>query len=202
MQFSKLLALVCCCMGLTACYMSTTYERIEAPGAVYFKDICRGTVGPPSTVYYPFHGIYISLNYSFATFGLHIPEGMTVQLMDNAISVNGYAKSGPVQATIHFKAFPRGATGNDDPLEFAVYPPFTSSDTLGPFEGRSAGGHYVYYAFMGADEIRPNRMVSPPFGLTEGTIELPAMIINGQQYGPQTLPFKQAKHSEISPINC
>jgi hypothetical protein len=74
---------------LTACFpMSWTYERIEAPDAKYFKSVCRGTVGPPSTVYYPFHGIYISLDYRFTSFGLHIPEGMTVQLNDNTITVN------------------------------------------------------------------------------------------------------------------
>jgi hypothetical protein len=90
--------------------MSTTYEHIDAPGAVYFKNICRGTVGPPSTVYYPFHGIYISLDYTFTTFGLRIPEGMTVQLIDNKITVSGVGNTGPVQATIHFKAWGRAAT--------------------------------------------------------------------------------------------
>jgi hypothetical protein len=182
--------------------MSTTYEHIDAPGAMYFKNTCRGTVGPPSTVYYPFHGIYISVNFDSTTFGLHIPEGMTVQLSDNTITVNGVGKSGPVQTTVHFKAYPRGAAGNNDPVEFAVSAPYTSPDNLGPFEGRSVGGRYVYYLFMGADDNRPNRLISPPFDLTEGTIELPAMTINGQHYGPQTLPFKQMKFSEISPINC
>jgi hypothetical protein len=182
--------------------MSSTYERIDAPDARYFKNICRGTVGPPSTVYYPFHGIYISLNYTFTTFGLHIPEGMTVQLSDNIIKVNGMSKSGPVQTTVHFKTYPRGAAGNNDPPDFAVSAPYTAADTLGPLEGRSAGGRYVYYLFMGADQNRPNRLISPPFDLTEGTIELPAMIINGQRYEPQILPFKQTQYSEISPINC
>jgi len=188
---------------LTACVpMSSTYERIEAPGAVYFKNICRGTVGPPSTAYYPFHGIYLSLNYTFTTFGLHIPEGMTVQFTDNKITVNGVGKSGPVQTTIHFKAYPPGAGGNNDPPEFAVSAPYASADALRPFEGRSVGTRYVYYLFMGADDSRPNRLISPPFDLTEGTIELPAMIINGQRYESQILPFRQAKYSEISPVNC
>lgn len=192
-------ALVLMSILLTACVpMSTTYERIDAPDASYFKSICRGTVGPPSTVYYPFHGIYISLDYRFTTFGLHIPEGMTVQLTDNKITVNGAGKS----TTIHFKAYPRGAGGNGDPVDFAVSAHYTSPDALGPFEGRSVGNRYVYYLFMGADENRPNRLMSPPFGLTEGTIELPAITINGQRYEPQILPFKQTKYFEISPVNC
>ena len=197
------ISLLFCSTLLTACFpTSTTYERIDAPDAKYYKSICRGTVGPPSTVYYPFHGIYISLDYRFTTFGLHIPEGMTVQLTDNKITVNGAGKSGSVQATVHFKAYPRGAGGNGDPVDFALSAPYTSPDTLGPFEGRSVGSRHIYYLFMGADDNRPNRLISPPFGLTEGTIELPAMIINGQHYGPQTLPFKQTKYSEISPVNC
>jgi len=188
---------------LTACVpMSSTYEHIDVPGAVYFKNICRGTVGPPSTVYYPFHSIYISVNFDSTTFGLHIPEGMTVQLNDSTITVKGLSHSGPVQMAVHFKAYPRGAGGNSDPPEFAVSAPYTSADTLGPFEGRSVGNRYVYYLFMGTDDNRPNRTISPPFDLTEGTIELPAMIVNGQHYGPQTLPFKQTKYSEISPVNC
>jgi hypothetical protein len=188
---------------LTGCVpMSSTYERIDAPDAKYFKSICRATVGPPSTVYYPYHGIYISLNFSSTRFGLHIPEGMTVQLDDNAIKVYGVSKSGPIQKTVHFKAFPQGAGGNDDPPQFAVRAPYTSPGTLGPFEGRSVGDRYVYYFFMGVDDDQPNRMVSLPFDLTEGTIELPAMTINGQHFEPQILPFKQTKYSEISPINC
>src|SRR5882757_2616090 len=188
---------------LTACVpMSTTYERIDAPDAVRFKSICRGTVGPPSTIYYPYHGIYISLNFSSTRFGLHIPEGMTVQLDDNTIKVNAVSMAEPVQKTVHFKAFPQGAGGNDDPPEFSVRAPFTSPDSLGPFEGRSVGNHYVYYFFMGVNDDHPDRMVSLPFDLTEGTIQLPAMTINGQRYEPQILPFKQTKFFEISPFNC
>ena len=182
--------------------MSTVYEHIDAPGAVYFKDICRGTIGPPSTVYYPFHGIYISLNYTFTTFGLHIPEGMTVQLADNAIKVSGISSSGPAQTVIHFKAHPRGAAGNNDPVEFSVSAPDIAPDYLGPFEGRSVGNRYVYYLFLGTDDDRYSHLKSPPFHLTEGTIELPAMIINGIRYDSQILSFKQTKYFEISPVNC
>jgi len=52
------------------------------------------------------------------------------------------------------------------------------------------------------DDDRPNRTVSLPFDLTEGTIEVPAMTINGQRYERQILPFKQTKFFEISPVNC
>ena len=75
--------------------------------------------------------------------GLHIPEGMTVQLTDNKITVNGVGKSGPVQTTVHFKAYPRGSGGDNDPPDFALSATYTSADTLGLFEGRSVGGRYV-----------------------------------------------------------
>jgi hypothetical protein len=188
---------------LTACFpMSWTYERIEAPDAKYFKSVCRGTVGPPSTVYFPYHGIYISLNFDYTTFGLHIPEGMTVLLNDNTVKVDGVSKSGPVQKTVHIKVFRQGAAGAIDPPEFSVSAPYTSPDSLGPFEGRSVGNRYVYYLFMGVNDERPDRTVSLPIDLTEGSIELPAMTINGQRYDAQILPFRQTKYFEISPVNC
>jgi hypothetical protein len=39
---------------------------------------------------------------------------------------------GPVQTTVHFKAYPRGARGNNDPPDFALSATYTSADTLGP----------------------------------------------------------------------
>jgi hypothetical protein len=127
---------------------------------------------------------------------------MTVQLTDNKITVNGVGKCGTAQLTIHFKAYPRGAAGNNDPPDFALSATYTSADTLSPFEGQSVGGRYVYYLFIGADDNRPNRLISPPFDLTEGTMELPAMTINGQRYERQTLPLKLTSYFEISPVNC
>jgi hypothetical protein len=191
------------CLTASACVpMSSTYERIDASDAVHIKNVCRGTVGPPSTVYYPYHGIYISLDFSSTQFGLHIPEGMTVQLNDNTIKIDGVSQSGHLEQSVHIKRFKQGAAGNNDPPQFGVTAPYTSPDDLGPFEGRSVGNRYVYYFFMGVDEILPNRTVSLPFDLLYGTIELPAMTINAQRYERQTLPFKQTSYFEISPVNC
>jgi hypothetical protein len=203
---NRLLGFMLALIGIaitSACVpMSSTYERIDAPDAIRYKNICRGSIGPPSTVYYPFHGIYISLNFSSTTLGLHIPEGMTASLADNTIKIEGESKSGHVQKIVHFKAFKPGAAGNNDPPDFSVTAPYTSPDYLGPLEGRSVGNRYVYYFFMGVDEVHANRMVSLPFDLIEGTIELPAININGERYDPQDLTFKQTKYFEISPINC
>lgn len=197
------LALGSCCLVISACVpVSTTYERIDVPNAVYFKSACRGTVGPPSTVYYPFNGVYISVNFDSTTFGLHIPEGMTVQLNDDTIKIDGTAKSGQVQKTVHIKAFKQGAAGNNDPPELGFAGPYTSPDNLGPFTGGSSGKRYVYYFFMGVDDDHPNRTVALPFDLLDGTIELPSLTINGRRYEPQVLHFKQTGYFEISPINC
>jgi hypothetical protein len=138
-----MLALIGSTIACACVPMSSTYERIDAPDAVRFKNICRGSVGPPSTVYYPFHGIYISLNFSSTMLGLHIPEGMTAKLTDNTIKVEGESKSGHVQKIVHFKAFRPGAAGYNDPPEFSVPAPYTSADDLGPFEGRSIGNRYL-----------------------------------------------------------
>ena len=197
-----MLALIGSVIASACVPMSTTYERIDAPDGVRFKNICHGSFGPPSTVYYPFHGIYISLNFTFTMLGLHIPEGMTAKLTDNTIKIEGESKSGHVQKIVHFKAFIPGAAGNNDPPEFSVTAPYTSADNLGPFEGRSVGNRYIYYFFMGVDEDHPNRTVSLPFDLIEGTIVLPAIIINGQRYEPQSLTFKQTKYFGISSVNC
>jgi hypothetical protein len=191
------------CSAVVACVpLSGTYERVDAPDAVYFKSLCRGRFGPPSTVYFPFHGIYISFNFDYTTFGLHIPDGMTAQLSDNTIRMDGISKSGPIQRTVHFKAFPLDAIRNNYPLEFAVRAPYTSPDNLGPLEGRSVGDHYVYYMFMGVDDEQPDRWISLPIDLIEGTIELPAMTIDGKRFERQLLPFKQATYSGSGPIEC
>ncbi len=192
------------CFTASACVPAwSTYERINAPDAVRYKSACSGTVGPPSIVYYPYHGIYISLDFSSTTFGLHIPEGMTVKLNDNTIKIDGISKSGQVQKTVHFKAFKQGATGSENlPEVHGLAAPYISPDDLGPFEGRSVGNRYVYYFFLGVNDNNPNRLVSLPFDLLEGTIELPSLTINGQRFEPQSLPFKQTSYFEIMPVNC
>ena len=183
--------------------MASTYERIDAPDAARFKAVCRGTVGPPSTVYYPFHGIFISLNFSSTEFGLHIPEGVTAQLNGDKIQIVGFSNSGQVKQTVRIKAFKQGSSGTGDPPEFlALADPYTSPDDLGPFLGSSIGNRYVYHFFMGVDEDHAGRTVSLPFDLLYGTIELPSMTINGQRYEPQILTFKQTNYFEMSSINC
>ena len=190
------------CFVLSACFpMSSTYEHIDAPGSAYFKSICRGTIGPPSTVYYPFNGIYVSLNFSSTTFGLHIPDGMVVQLNGDVIKVTGATSSGEVQKAVHIKAVKPGASGNNDPIEFGFPGAYTSADNLGPFTGASSGTRFIYYLFMGVDEDRPDRTVSLPY-LLDGVVELPSLTINGHHYESQSLHFKQMKYSEIAPINC
>jgi hypothetical protein len=67
----------------------------------------------------------------------------------------------------------------NDPSEFGVKAPYISPDELGPFEGRSVGNHYVYYSFLGVDETHSNRVVSLSSDMLDGTIEVPAMTING-----------------------
>jgi hypothetical protein len=46
-------------LALSGCVpIISQYPRIEAPDAVYYRGGCWGGSGPPSLVYYPFHGIF------------------------------------------------------------------------------------------------------------------------------------------------
>jgi hypothetical protein len=55
---------------------------------------------------------------------------------------------------------------------------------------------------MGVDDEHPDRWISLPIDLIEGTIELPAMTIDGKRFERQILPFKQAMYSGSGPIEC
>ena len=183
--------------------MTSIYEKIDVPGAVYFKEMCYASVGPPSVAYYPFHGIFISVNFNSTELGVHVPAGTTVQLNDDTIRIAGTSKSAQFEKSVRIKAFRQGSSGNGDPRQFRRLPdPYGSPSDLGPFVGNSVGDSYVYHFFMGIDENNPERTVSLPVDLIYGTIELPSMTINGQRYDRQTLPFKQTRFSEIAPINC
>jgi hypothetical protein len=106
-------------ISMSACVpITASYERIEAPDARYLRVVCRGSVGPPSTAYYPFHGIFISLNFSSTEFGLHVPKGLTVQLNDDKIHIKGFSKTAQFGKTVNISAFRQGSSGNGDPPEF------------------------------------------------------------------------------------
>lgn len=201
----RTLAAAVTCAFLSGCVWGWRYEQLQAPnaGAVYFKNICRGSSGPPSTIYYPFHGIFISLDLEFVQLGLHLPSGTTAQLNGNTIHIVASTAAGTYDRTVKIRPFRQGSTGDNDPPEFrGLSDPYSSPDDLGPFEGESVGDKYVWHLFLGVLDQNPERSVSLPDDLLRGTIELPSMTINGTRYEAQTLSFSRRSYVGLTPINC
>jgi len=180
------------------------YVRIEASGATYLKSTCSGSVGMPNITYYPFNGIFISINLYPVLLGLHVPSGATVQLEKDTIKITASTKDGIVDLAVRLKPAPHQAIGTNSPPEFRRLPdPFDSNATpLGPFVGESSNGYYRWYLFVSTDEQNPRLFVSAPGGILRGTIEIPPMIVNGRHYAAQTLTFSRASYAGVLPVNC
>jgi hypothetical protein len=191
-------------LGLSECVpIRYPYEHIEVPDARYFKSICYHTFGPRSIAYYPFHGIFISLDLTDAVeLGLHLPAGTTVELNGHTVHVIGSTDSGPIDMTIPIRAFRHEYVRKGDPLEFSMRDPFTSADDFGPLLGDTNNGRNLWYKYV-AVTSEPRLHVIPALReLIRGTIELPPITINGQSYGAQSIAFERRVHTELSPINC
>jgi hypothetical protein len=182
------------------------YLKIEAPEARYLETSCNAGIGLPSIVYYPYHGVFISLDITtWVAFGVHVPAGNTVRLEGNRVRISGTSRQGLVDVRMPIWAGRQGSVGAVLPPEFRGLPdPFTSRDFFGPLQGASRDGHNLWYFFLaetGAGEGQI-RTISAPRGLQRGSVELPPMTINGQHYDAQTLQFERHVHLELIPVNC
>src|SRR5579883_1111370 len=110
------------------------YLRIEAPDGRYFNNTCHARLGPPSVVYYPYHGIFLSLDVTdWVSLGVHVPAGFSAQLDDDHVRISGITTGGSVDVSLRIIAAPQGDLGNRDPREFDGLPdPFSSPDHFGP----------------------------------------------------------------------
>jgi hypothetical protein len=192
---------------LDACVpVVSEYQRLEVPGARYFRGGCYGSYGPPSIVYYPYHGIFISLDItSTIALGIHLPAGTEVQLNAETVRITGVTQNGPVDVSLPIRAARQGALGNRNPPEFqGLRDPFTSPDNFGPLAGASESGRHIWYSFVSETDSggTARRLTQTPLGLLRGTVELPPMTINGVEYGPQTLPFERREYAGTIPVNC
>jgi hypothetical protein len=184
--------------------VESKYERIDASGAKYFRSECYGGSGPPSIVYYPYHGIFISLDItSWIALGIHLPAGMTAQLDDTTTPISGVTDTGPTEVTLPIRAADQGSLGSATPREFyAIRTPFSSPNNFGPFTGATKDGRYAWYLFLSETDREPARLISTPPGLVRGTVELPAMTINGERHERQTLHFERQIFRGIMSVNC
>jgi hypothetical protein len=200
-------------LSMSGCaYMSGTYGRLEAPNAVYFGRHCWGTIDPKSVIYYPFHGILISVDIDGAIrFGIHLPAGTTAEVVGRTIRIVGRTEVTPIDFTAQIQPTTIGSFGSVDPWEFRAFfrgprsnsPPAQQPLSFGPFEGASKDGRHIWYLFSSFDESQtPPRFTRVPTGLVEGTVELPALSINGQRHPPQTLRVRQSTYGGVFPINC
>ena len=182
------------------------YLKIEAPEARYLERSCNAGIGLPSIVYYPYHGVFISLDITDEVdLGVHVPAGSTARLEGNRVRISGTNRQGPVEFSVSIWATAQGAVGSIQPPEFLGLPdPFTSRDYFGPLQGGSRDGHYLWYFFVAetAAGEGPVRIIPTPRGLQRGTVELPAMTINGQHYEPQVLHFERHVHAVLNALNC
>jgi hypothetical protein len=194
-----------CSTILTACVpYVTTYPKLQAPNATYLHFGCQAELDAKSTAYYPFHGIYISMDMRDSRFGLHVPFGTVVELNGKTIKIDGLRGTTPYQATFNLRAASHKSVGlGYAPAQFMeAIDHYTTPDNFGPLEGGGNGTYLLWYLYLFQDPQDPQRILFIPKGLTEGTIEIPAITINGQHYDPQVLTFKRETFTGLAAVNC
>jgi hypothetical protein len=183
--------------------MMMSYQKIQAPNADYFQLGCLAELAPRTMVYYPFHGIYVSIDLRSHSFGLHIPQGFVVNLDGRNIVVNG-SRRFTYEANLGLRAIPHPPIGTSDvPAQFMqTVDHYTAPDNYGPLQGGGEGKYLLWYKYLLYDPKDPQGRWHLPKGLAEGTIEVPAMTINGQRYDPQILFFKRESLFGLAAVNC
>jgi hypothetical protein len=177
-----------------------SYDRIQAPQAVHYRNWCRGSAGPPYVVYYPFHGIFISLAEGSTMMGLHVPEGVTAQLNGDAVVISGLTKTGPIEAILHIEGFSRHSLGNIPPDSRAFAEQFRLPAHFGTLPGATRGGHFAWCAFHADHPEEQTQRLWSMFNsgeLIRGTIKLPPLTIGGVRYEEQILSFEHAGYFDF-----
>jgi hypothetical protein len=189
------------CATLSACVPSaSTYWRVTAPDAAYFHRSCSGGYGPRSITYYPYHGIFISVDLLetpglrvFMT--LHIPSGSAVEVDDPMMHVRGLSPEGPLEIVLKLRPTPHGGVGNlGPPSIYRSRDPYVSANNFGPLLGGEDHGTLIWYLYVTEGSI-PQNVIS-------GSLVLPPLTIDGQHYAAQILTFTQEKFVGVLPVNC
>jgi hypothetical protein len=191
--------LLTACASLSGCYPSVgKYWRATAPDAAYLNGTCRGSFGPSSITYYPYHGIFVSLwlgNVASPALALHIPPGTVVVVNDKTMHIRGQSRTGAVEATLTLIATPGGLRNmGPDKIYGTRAETYTAPDSFGPLQGGDDHGLLLWYEYGANGPI--------PADVTSGTLILPSFTINGQRYQPQSVTFTQETFIGVAPINC
>ena len=159
-------AAVLACVLTGACTVAFwDYPRIAVPDADYINVGCNGE-GPPKRTYYPFHGIFIAIELEPLLLSLHVPNHTDVRLDDGPVVVNGQTRHGAAELTLPLKPA----------RQYTI-----------------RGTHTVVYDFDQRHDQSWQPGQSNPDTvedkIRQGSVQLPGMTINGEHFGPQTLPF-------------
>lgn len=204
-SFPKVSALTLAVVLLSGCVpYTTTYPKIQVADAKYFHPGCGAEFGSGSMVYYPFHGIYISIDLRAARFGLHIPSETVVQLNGRTIQIDGVIGTTAYKATFDLKAASHASigTGAEPPEFMASVDHYTTPDNLGPLEGGSDGKYLLWYLYLVVSQQDPRQPARISTEVTEGSVEIPSMTINGQTYESQKLKFIRERFVGLAAVNC
>jgi len=183
---------------------TTTYPKIEVADAKYFHPGCAAEFGSGSMAYYPFHGLYISIDLRAARFGLHIPSGTIVQLNGRTLQVDGVIGADSYKATFDLKATSHASigTGAEPPEFMASIDHYTTPDTFGPLEGGGDGKYLLWYLYLVVSQQDSRQPARVSTEVIEGTVEVPSMTINGKTYESQKLKFIRERFVGLAAINC
>jgi hypothetical protein len=189
---------------LSGCFpYVSSYPKIEASGATYLHSGCQSEPGPYSMAYYPFNRIYISIDILDSHLGFHIPTGTVVELNGKTIKIDGLLGTTPYQSTINLRAVPHASYIGSAPVRFMEsIDHYTTPNNFGPLEGGGNGKYLLWFSYVMKTSEDSPKMFHAPKGLTEGTIEIPAMTINGQRYESQKLTFKRKSFVGLAAVNC
>ena len=157
MAVYKNFALLPISLALTSCvpYVAS-FPKIEAPNATYLRSGCQSDLGPKSMVYYPFHGIYISIDGS--RFGLHIPSGTVVELNGKTVEIAGMIGTTPFHSIVNLKAVSHRSIGTGyQPSQFMEsIDHYTTPGNFGPLEGGGNGTYLLWYLYLMTNPCDPH----------------------------------------------
>lgn len=191
---------------LTGCFpFFESYYRLDQQEGKYFSGLCYGNFGPPSGVYFPFHGVHLSASVDevprLVLIGIHVPEGRQAQILDRTLRVT-YKEPGQLESQVVSLEPARLRGGNHEPREFRLTTdPFGREDYFGVMRGETKTvkllfdleitGHKTY-RFHAKFERQPEA----------GSITFPRISVDGVTYSGPNLPFKKDSRFEIYPIDC
>lgn len=194
---------------LSGCVITpTSYQEPEVSGARYFKDTC-GRSGAPEVGHYPYHKIFLSVavvSGYYPAVGLHVPPEVTASLDDDEVKIAGRTTRGDFAVEGVLRAVRHWSFGNwlQHSRPFLWRPdPYRSATDLGPLQGSGTlSGGYFWNLFAAFPQSNSSRSLELPTHVINGVIQLPPIIVNGERYPRQSIPFRKRTLARVMSVNC